>query len=510
MVLGSNVPGPPAARRPAGLHKVQKVSVVRPLGPSDLLRRDARDAPDRMAVVDGSRRFTYRDLDARVNAAACALQGRGLRPGDRVALQLGSSADFVVLYLGALRAGLVTVPVNPSYTRAEVEWLLQDSGAACCLDAAAAGELLAAAAPAPDPLADRGGEQLAALLYTSGTSGRTKGAMLSARALLANLDQIAAVEPPLLLPSDVLFVPLPLTHIFGLNAGLGTALRVGATLVLADRFDAGATLATMAGERVTAVLGVPGQYAAWLGHPAMAEGFGSVRFAMSGSATLGRGLVEGFAAVGITLYDGYGLTEAAPVVTINALGPGRDEPLAGSVGIPLPGVEVQLRDSDGEEVEEDDPGRLFVRGANLFSGYWPDGADGPDPHGWFGTGDIAVADAEGQLHLVGRSSELVIVNGFNVYPAEVEAVLAAMQGVAEVAVVGVSDAQTGEAVHAYVVPTPGVRLDPDQLREAAAHSLARFKLPTVIEVVAELPHTVTGKIMKWQLDRGSGRTSARS
>jgi len=137
-----------------------------------------------------------------------------------------------------------------------------------------------------------------------------------------------------------------------------------------------------------------------------------------------------------------------------------------------------------------------------WSGHWPDGADGPDGDGWFGTGDIAVADDAGELRLVGRSSELVIVNGFNVYPAEVEAVLAAEHGVAEVAVVGVPDPRTGEAVRAFVVPTAGTRLDPDDLLRAAAGSLARFKLPTAIEVVAALPRTVTGKIMKWQLARG--------
>jgi long-chain acyl-CoA synthetase len=478
------------------------------IGPADLLRQVARRHPDHLALVDGSTRLTYAELDQQVTSAALALLGAGPVAGDRVALQLPTGADLAVLYLGVLRAGLVAVPVNPSYTGPEVEQLLRDSGAALHLDVASARALLAAAPPGDDPHRDRGGEQLAVLLYTSGTSGRAKGAMLPARALLANVDQIASVQPPLVTDADVLFVPLPLTHIFGLNAGLGVALRVGATLILADRFEPGATLATMAAERVTALLGVPGQYAAWLTHPARDDGFASVRFAMSGSATLARGVVDGFAAAGVTVHDGYGLTEAAPVVAINALGAGRAHPTAGSVGLPLPGVEVQLRDTDGSEVDEGDPGRLFVRGANVFTGYWPDGADGPDADGWFGTGDIAVADDAGRLRLVGRSAELVIVNGFNVYPAEVEAVLAAEAGVAEVAVVGVDDAATGEAVRAYVVPTAGAHLHPDELLAAAARSLARFKLPAAIEVVATLPHTVTGKIMKWQLERGDGDDDA--
>jgi long-chain acyl-CoA synthetase len=471
-------------------------------GPSDLLRRIARRDPGRPALVDGSIRLTRAELDARVTSAALALLGAGLRPGDRIALRLGTGADLVALYLGALRAGLVAVPVNPAYPPTQVGHLLGDCGAAGHVAPDSARALLADAPTGDDPHLDRGGEELAVLLYTSGTGGRMKGAMLSARALLANLEQLAAVEPPLVTEADVLFVPLPLTHVFGLNAGLGMALRVGATLVLADRFDAGATLATMAAERVTALLGVPAQYAAWLAHPARPAGFASVRFAMSGSATLGRGVVDGFAAAGVTVHDGYGLTEAAPVVAVNALGPGRDKPVTGSVGLPLPGVEVQLRDADGEPAHDGDPGRVFVRGANLFSGYWPEGREGPDADGWFGTGDLAVIGDDRQLRLVGRSDELVIVNGFNVYPAEVEAVLAAQEGVAEVAVVGVADPDTGEAVRAFVVPTAGTQLRADDLLAAAGRSLARFKLPRLIEVVPALPHTVTGKIMKWQLDRG--------
>lgn len=472
-------------------------------GPSDLVRRAARTDPDATALVDGVDRVSRHRLDREVTAAALGLRAAGLIAGDRVTLQLGTGADFVRLYLGALRAGLIAVPVNPSYTLAEVEHIRTDSAAALHLDPAAARDLLAGAAPGADPALDRTGEQIAALLYTSGTSGRGRGAMLSARALLANLDQVAAIDPPVLTSADVLFVPLPLSHIFGLNAGLGMGLRFGATVVLADRFDAEVTLATMALERVTAVLGVPGQFAAWLAAPSMRAGFGAVQFAMSGSAKLGRGVVEGFAEAGIVVHDGYGLTEAAPVVAINAMGAGRAAPTIGSVGLPLPGVEVELRDSGGDVVADGDPGRLCVRGANLFSGYWPDGAGAPDADGWFATGDIAVADDDGQLRLVGRSSELVIVNGFNVYPAEVEAVLANVEGVAEVAVVGAPDAATGETVHAYVVPVIGAALRPEELLAHAARSLARFKLPTAIEVVASLPHTVTGKIMKWQLERGS-------
>jgi long-chain acyl-CoA synthetase len=488
-----------------------------PASISELVRRAAQQRPDHVALIDGPRRLTWAELDRQVTGAALALAVTGLADGDRVALQLGTSIDFALLYLGANRAGLVVVPVNPAYTLPELAHVLSDSGAGLLVTSNAAAvdadvpEVVFAAEDAPDgrrtvaellggspggddPRRDRSGEQIAVLLYTSGTSGRPRGAMLSSRALLANLGQGAAVDPPLVTPDDVVYVPLPLFHVFGLNAGLGIALYVGATTVLADRFDPGDSLATIAAERASVVVGAPGMFVQWLARPELASSFASVRYALSGSAPLPSELVTQYASRAITLHEGYGLTEAAPGVTLNTTGKG------GSIGRPLPGVEVELRDQDGEPVEEeDDPGQLFVRGPNMFSGYWPDGSDGPDGDGWFGTGDIAVRDDDGDLQLVGRSSELVLVNGFNVYPAEVEAVLGAYPGVGEVAVVGVEDADTGEAVVAYVVAAADTQIDVDDLRSVAARSLARFKLPRRVEVVDALPHTATGKVMKWQL-----------
>ena len=483
------------------------------LGLSDILRSAARNDPVRVALVDGDVRLSWAEFDARVTRAALALLSCGAEPADRVGLQLGTGADFAVLYLGALRAGLVVVPINPALTEREVEQIRTDCELRLLLTSATAPGLLASAPAGPDPMRDRGAESIAVLLYTSGTSGRPRGAMLSTRALLTNLDQVAAVEPALLTAADVLFVPLPLSHVFGLNAGLGMALRVGATLVLHDRFDPAATLAQMVAERVTAVLGVPGQFAAWLNQPQVGDAFATVRMAMSGSATLTRAVVDGYRNLGVALHDGYGLTEAAPVVTVGTdpAARGAEAGRGGSVGRPLPGVEIELRDADGEPVDDGDPGRVFVRGGNLFSGYWPLAADGPDADGWFGTGDVGVLDDAGELHLVGRSSDLVVVNGFNVYPAEVESVLAAEPGVAEVAVVGVPDERTGESIRAYVVAAAGAVLRPDALLASAAERLARFKLPDAVEIVAALPHTVTGKVMKWALgppDPASGTRKA--
>lgn len=493
-----------------------------PASVSDLVRRAARYRPDGVAVIDGADRLTWSELDARATSAALALREAGLATGDRAALQLGTGLDFVTVYLGAGRAGLIVVPVNPAYTLPELVHVLDDSGARllvtsdpAALDAPvervvaarpasghrSVAELLGSAPAGDDPRCDPRGEDVAVLLYTSGASGRPKGAMLSTRALLANLAQTAALDPPMITAEDTVFVPLPLFHVFGLNAGLGMALHAGATTVLTDRFDPLESLTAMSTRHVTVVVGAPGMFAQWATRPELGAGFASVRYALSGSAPLPAALARQYASRGIALHEGYGLTEAAPGVTLNRSGK------AGSVGAPLPGVEIELRDQDGLPVsdEDDDPGELFVRGPNLFSGYWPDGSGGPGDQGWFGTGDIAVRDAAGDLSLVGRSSELILVNGFTVYPAEVEAVLGALPGVAEVAVLGADDPVTGQAVVAHVVPAPGASLDPDQLVAAASGSLARFKLPREVSVVEALPRTATGKVMKWRLRSGAAR-----
>jgi long-chain acyl-CoA synthetase len=295
---------------------------------------------------------------------------------------------------------------------------------------------------------------------------------------------------------------LPLFHVYGLNPGLGMVAMAAATGVLADRFDAARTLALLAAERVSVVIAVPQMYLAWAAaDPAdVRAGFAHVRVALSGAAPLSAAAYEQIAAAGVRVHEGYGLTEAAPAVTSTLVG---GQPRPGSVGWPLPGVEVAIRDADGEPVEDDDPGEIAVRGPNLFSGYWPDGRDGPGEDGWWATGDVAYADDTGALYLVDRTQELIIVSGFNVYPAEVEAVLDAHPDVLESAVIGVPDERTGEAVRAYLVPLPGVALDPADVLAYAEKSLARFKLPSSVEVVAELPHGAAGKVRKGELRRAT-------
>ncbi|HTE74099.1 MAG TPA: AMP-binding protein [Actinomycetes bacterium] len=465
--------------------------------------------------------LTWGELDRDVDAMAVGLRREmHLQPGDRVALSLSNTVGFVTSYFGALRAGLVVVPLNTGYTAPEVAGLLGDAGAKAviCEDAttavveeAVAGthrvvvdpagldSVLAGGRRAGPVEAGRGGEDLAVLMFTSGTSGRPRGAMLSHRALLANLHQCGALEPPPMRADDVVLLVLPLFHVYGLQAGLGMVAATAATGVLVDRFDPAGTLGVVRDEGVTNIPGAPPMYVAWSVQPGL-EALGGVRLLASGASSLPPDAAARVqAATGLTVHEGYGLTEAAPVVATTLASPGA---LAGSIGRPLPGVETRLLDEQGNPVDEGDPGEIWVRGDNLFSGYWPDGVDGPADDGWWATGDVAITDERGDLVIVDRRKELVLVSGFNVYPREVEDALVQHPGVAEAAVVGVPDPQTGEAVHAFVVPVDGntlTTLTPDDVLAHAATRLARFKRPSTVEVVDELPHSVTGKVAKGRL-----------
>jgi long-chain acyl-CoA synthetase len=334
--------------------------------------------------------------------------------------------------------------------------------------------------------------------------------MLSHRALLANIEQNAAVDPPVLTGDDVVLGVLPLSHVYGLNAVLGQVLDRQARLVLVDSFDAGperGTLAVIENEAVTVLPVAPPVFAHWQRVADLRDRLASVRLVLSGSAPLAPELAADFTErTGLTVHQGYGLTEAAPVVT-STLCSVRPKP--GSVGAALPGVEVGLVDEDGRAPEGEDGGEIRVRGENLFSGWWPDGADGPDADGWYATGDLGFLDEDGDLFLVDRLKELVIVSGFNVYPTEVEEVVAEVEGVAEAAVIGVPDRDTGEAVVVYVRPVAGLSYDPatpggspelvQRVQDHCATRLARFKQPAEVHVVDRLPHTVTGKVAKGRL-----------
>ena len=495
---------------------------------AELVTSAAAEHPDRLAIVEaGGRSLTWAGLEDEVGRIATGLGSAGILGGTRVLLAVGNRLEFVSTYLGVLRAQAVAVPVNPRSTAGELARMVADSGARMVVADADTVETLREAVAGLDPaplLVVIGGaalpgerthddlrslaarpvpplqdpEKLAVLLYTSGTSGLPRAAMLTHRALLANLDQVARVEPPMMHGDDVVLGVLPLFHVYGLNAVLGGVLRHRAKLVLVERFDPHETLTLIDDEACSVVPVAPPVFAYWLGEEHLAEHLGPVRLVLSGSAPLAPELIEKFTArAGVPVHQGYGLTEAAPVVTSTLCSV---TPQVGSVGAALPGVELRLVDESGRPPGGADPGEIQVRGANLFSGYWPDGAEGPDGDGWWSTGDVGFLDPAGDLFLVDRIKDLVIVSGFNVYPVEVEEVLTEVDGVDEAAVIGVEDPLTGEAVVAYV-RAPGA--DPAAIEEAVrAHCeqrLARFKRPSRIEVVDALPKTGTGKVQKGRL-----------
>jgi long-chain acyl-CoA synthetase len=513
---------------------------------ADLLARAAAESPERPALVDArsGRRVTWAGLDAEATRVAQGLSAMGLVAGYRVMIALPNRVELVTAYFGALRARLVAVPVNPRSATGELVRMVADAGArvvvadattVTTVRAAVAGledglvgadedlrsrtavpRVVVTGAPAlpgetayRDLLSDdarvlptpEDPEALAVLLYTSGTSGRPRAAMLSHRALVANVEQAAAVQPPMIHSDDVVLGVLPLFHVYGLNAVLGQVVRQRATLVLAEEFDAEGTLDLVEDEAVSVLPVAPPVFAYWKDVDDLDGRLGSVRLVLSGSAPLSPELVEAFAArTGIAVHQGYGLTEAAPVVTSTLRSP---RPKRGSVGAALPGISVRLVDESGHEPDGEDAGEIHVAGDNLFSGYWPDGADGPGADGWWPTGDVGFLDRDGDLFLVDRLKELVIVSGFNVYPVEVEEVIAELDAVEEAAVIGVADEATGEAVAAYVKQSPRSSLTADELVEAVRDHcqarLARFKQPGTVTVVEELPHTVTGKVAKGRL-----------
>jgi long-chain acyl-CoA synthetase len=483
--------------------------------------------------------LTFAELDTAMRRGAAALGALGLTPGsppgeatpdaaevvgDRVVVLCPSGALFVEALYAVWAAGLVAVPVNPASVARELAAVLADVDAGAVIvhrDLMAvvdqAGDAVAAPPPvlvvdddtgvaqavdsAARPLAapvDGDPEQLALLQYTAGTTGRPKGAMLRHRNLLANHRQLTATKLHVDGDDRVLCV-LPLSHIYALNVALAYPLACGASVVIAPRFDAAESLALIAEQGVSGLLAAPPMLAMWAQASGVDElDLSRVRFAVSGAAPLSPSVLRRFYhRWGVPVYEGYGLTETAPVLTTTAV-TGDTRP--GSVGHPLPEVELRLLGEDGQPVRRGDPGEVWARGPNVFAGYWRDPTETARAlrDGWLATGDVGYEQDEA-LHLVDRKRDLVIVSGFNVYPREVEDVLTAHPKVADAAVVGVPDPTTGEAVKALVQPVPG---EAPTAAELAAHcdgQLARFKIPAQVAIVDELPVGPAGKVMRAML-----------
>lgn len=502
---------------------------------SDDLARTAQIDPEGIALVEprSGREVTWAEFDQWADRVAQTLLGRGVLAGQRVALVMANGIDLAVAYYGVLRGGLVAVPINPRATPREITRMVEacgprivvgdaqsiaqvrqaDTGDSMIVVHRAApldgevrfSDLLDRAAEAA-PVAPPDPERLAVILFTSGATGLPRGVMLTHRALSANLDQLLRIEsPPILVRDDVVLGLLPMFHVYGLNCVLSLSVRVGARVVLVEEFNAAELLGQLRELAITYLPIAPPVISAWAGLDGLRDALRDVRLIVSGASALDPEVAEAFRSLsGHPVEQGYGLTETSPVLT-TTLGDGREPgqlPPPGSVGRPLDGVEISMRDLLGQPAAAGDPAQIWVRGANLFSGYWPDGTDGPDAEGWWATGDLGLLDDDGNLVLVDRLRETINVSGFNVYPSEVEEAVADAPGVAAVAVIGVPDDRTGEAVVAFVVPSdPEDQAAPieQSVRDLAAIRLARFKVPSQIHVVAALPHSPTGKVAKGRL-----------
>ena len=465
-------------------------------------------------------KLTTGDLDTGSARLAGVLARLGVEPGDRVAVQVEKSPQAVLLYLACLRAGAIFLPLNTAYTPAEIEYFLSDAGAAVFVcDPARREPLMRAAtragvrhvetlgARADGTLieraeserayfedASRGPDDLAAILYTSGTTGRSKGAMLSHDNLASNA--LTLVDYWHFTSDDVLIHALPIYHTHGLFVAINTLLIAGGSMLFLPKLDPEEILALM--PRATSLMGVPTFYTRLLQHPGLTrEGTAHMRLFISGSAPLlAETHREWEARTGHAILERYGMTETS----MNTSNPYDGERIAGTVGFPLPGVSLRIADPEtGEPVAQGDIGMIEVQGQNVFKGYWrmPEKtATEFRPDFYFITGDLGRIDARGYVHIVGRGKDLVITGGFNVYPKEVEDEIDALPGVLESAVIGLAHADFGEGVTAIVVCTKGAVIDEKTVQSALESRLAKFKLPKRVIFVDELPRNSMGKVQK--------------
>jgi malonyl-CoA/methylmalonyl-CoA synthetase len=488
------------------------------LGREDALFAEAVGRPD----------MTYADLWQGAERMAAALRRLGVEPGDRVAMQAEKSLEAVQLYLGALIAGAAFLPLNTAYTPEEIGFFLGDAeprvfvhdpAAAEALAPKAAGATLltlaadgtgtladAAAAEAPGAEAGpRAADDLACILYTSGTTGRSKGAMLTHGNLLSNA--LTLKDAWRFTAEDRLIHALPIFHAHGLYVALNVTLVAGGSLIFMPKFDAAAVLAAM--PRATAMMGVPTFYTRLLAEPGLTrEAAAPMRLFVSGSAPLlAETHREWTERTGHAILERYGMTETS----MNASNPYEGERRPGSVGPALPGVELRVTGEDGAPLPPGEVGALEVRGPNVFKGYWrmPEKtAEEFREGGWFVTGDLAEITADGYVTIVGRAKDLVISGGYNVYPKEVESLIDEIEGVSESAVIGVPHKDFGEGVVAVVVPREGAVLTEEAVIGALKDRLARYKQPKRVFLTDALPRNTMGKVQKTVLRETYGATFA--
>jgi long-chain acyl-CoA synthetase len=483
--------------------------------------RSAQTYADRAALRIGDDTLSYRELDQASARVAGLLQDRGVKPGDRVGIMLPNTPEFAVVYYGVLRAGAVVVPMNPLLKSREVGYYLGDSGArlmfvgqgfapeaqsgakqagadAIVVDPGGFEEALAGTRPSGEVI-ERGDEDTAVILYTSGTTGQPKGAELTHANLTRNAE-ITVHDLIRLTTDDVIFGGLPLFHAFGQTCTLNTAVAVGACLTLLPRFDAGQALRILAEHQVTVFAGVPTMFSALLHRPDRdAYDVSRLRLCFSGGAAMPVEVMRNFeAAFGCIVLEGYGLSETSPVASFNH--PDRERK-PGTIGTPIEGVQMRVVDEAGNEVPQGETGEIAIRGHNVMKGYWqrPEATAAAIKDGWFHTGDIGRVDEDGYFSIVDRKKDLIIRGGYNVYPREIEEVMHEHPAVAEVAVIGLPHPDLGEEVGAAVALKPGASATAGELRDHVKRQVAAYKYPRKVWIVDALPKNATGKILKREI-----------
>ncbi len=495
-----------------------------------LVSRAAASFAAQEALVDERARLTFAELAEQVERAAQALVASGIEPGDRVAIWAPNCTEWVVAALGISCAGGVIVPLNTRFKGAEARYVLDradvkllftvtdflDTNYEALLRAEPAlpelreiidlrgpawSEFLARAdgAALPDSIT---GDDLCAILFTSGTTGRPKGAMLTHGATVRAYDAWATVVG--LRSGDRYLVVNPFFHSFGLNAGIVASLVKGATIIPHAVFDVDAVMTRAAAEHVSMLPGPPTVYQSILDHPRLGEfDMSSLRLAVTGAATVPVELVKRMRAeLGFeTIVTGYGLTEATGIATM-CRHDDDPETIATTSGRAIPDIEVRIVDDEGVEVPRGEPGEVVIRGYNVMRGFIHDPeatAEAIDADGWLHTGDVAVMDDRGYIRITDRTKDMFIVGGFNAYPAEIENMINEHPAVGQVAVVGVPDDRMGEVGYAYVIPRLNATITPDELRAWCREKMANYKVPRYFEIVDALPLNASGKVLKYEL-----------
>jgi long-chain acyl-CoA synthetase len=489
---------------------------------AQILSDSAQRGPEKIAIKLDDFELNYALLEQAATRVAALLRARGIEPGDRVALMVPNVPQFAAIYYGILRAGAVVIPMNVLNKRREVEFFLKDSGAKLLFvwedfrgdaEPAAADvgsdcitvdlqeftQMLFQQEPLTE-LVERDQTDTAVMLYTSGTTGTPKGAELSHANLLENC--AACVDLFELRDSAVVLGALPLFHAFGQTCALNTCVLAGGMLTLIPRFDGSKALEIIQRDRVTVFEGVPTMYGAMLHAPDRSEyDASSMRLCASGGAAMPVELMRAFeAAFDCKVLEGYGLSETSPVASFNH--PDRERK-PGSIGTPIRGVEMRIVDEDDHELPAGEIGEIVIRGHDVMKGYWgrPEATAAAIRDGWFHSGDLGRIDDDGYFFIVDRKKDMIIRNGFNVYPREIEEVLYAHPAVREAAVIGLPNDEFGEEIGAAVALKAGAQATPAELREFVKEQVAAYKYPRSIWIVDELPKGPTGKILKREITR---------